>query len=779
MQMLSSVHVDRDGYTCGCSACAGGTINTSWAFLSPGTELPPQAPTTSSGPSGNQDIDGLLFGTKWAINNFTFSFPTSASFYDYNFNGEVNTFGTLSAAAQAVVRGAVLPQYAAVANLTFTEVTETSTTHADLRYADSDAPGTAWAYYPSTGAWGGDVWVHKTGTYGAIYDSPVKGNYAFATYLHETGHALGLKHGHETGGPANIAVTPDHDSMEYTIMTYRSYVGAPTSGGYTNETWGYAQTPMMLDVAALQYMYGADFTTNSGNSVYTWNPTTGEMSIDGVGQGAPGGNRILMNVWDGNGTDTYNFSNYTTNISVNLNPGEWVNLGTQLADLDILNPGAHIARGNISNSLLYQGDTRSLIENAYGGSGNDTITGNAAANLLLGGAGDDRILGGLGNDTYLGGSLGSDIIYGEDGNDRVDGGADNDILFGGAGSDSITGDTGNDAIFGDDGSDRIAGDDGADTIQGGSGDDVITGDNGDDVFLGGDAGSDYVYGDAGNDRVDGGADRDYLFGGIGNDTVTGGAGDDFYIGGDAGDDVLYGDDGNDRIDGGADRDFLFGGIGNDTITGGAGDDFYISGDDGSDVVYGEDGNDRIDGGLDGDILFGGNDNDTITGGVGNDALLGDAGNDRIEGGDGADQISGGSGEDVITGDDGDDVFLAGDAGADYIYGDAGNDRVDGGADRDFLFGGIGNDTITGGDGDDFYISGDAGADHLYGDGGNDRIDGGADFDVAYFSYAISQYTIQTVNGVTTVSHLNGTGANGIDTITNVELLHFADSDLLV
>ena len=43
-------------------------------------------------------------------------------------------------------------------------------------------------------------------------------------------------------------------------MTYRSYVGAPFSG-YANETWGFAQTFMMLDIAALQHMYGADFTT--------------------------------------------------------------------------------------------------------------------------------------------------------------------------------------------------------------------------------------------------------------------------------------------------------------------------------------------------------------------------------------------------------------------------------------------------------------------------------------------------------------------------------------
>jgi serralysin len=57
-----------------------------------------------------------------------------------------------------------------------------------------------------------------------------------------------------------------------------------------------------------------------------------------------------------------------------------------------------------------------LIENAVGGSGNDTLTGNDAANLLKGGRGADRLSG-------LGGS------------DILDGGAGADMLLGGAGAD--------------------------------------------------------------------------------------------------------------------------------------------------------------------------------------------------------------------------------------------------------------------------------------------------------------------------------------------------------
>ena len=78
--------------------------------------------------------------------------------------------------------------------------------------------------------------------------------------------------------------------------------------------YGYPQTLMMYDIPALQKMYGANYTTNSGDTVYTWNPLNGRNSINGVGQGLPGGNRIFMTIWDGGGHDTYDFSNYTTNL---------------------------------------------------------------------------------------------------------------------------------------------------------------------------------------------------------------------------------------------------------------------------------------------------------------------------------------------------------------------------------------------------------------------------------------------------------------------------------
>ena len=75
------------------------------------------------------------------------------------------------------------------------------------------------------------------------------------------------------------------------------------------------------------------------------------------------------------------------------------------------------AVGNIANALLYNNNTASLIENAVGGSGNDTITGNTANNALTGGAGNDTIDGVSGTDTavYSGSSANYQVTQNADG----------------------------------------------------------------------------------------------------------------------------------------------------------------------------------------------------------------------------------------------------------------------------------------------------------------------------------------------------------------------------
>jgi hypothetical protein len=348
--------------------------------------------TSSVSPTGNIYIDSVLTGTKWAVGSLTFSFPTLASYYGsgYGSGQPGKDFEAFNPEQQAATR-AILQGFEAVANVKFTEIAETSAQHATLRLAESNAPSTAYAYYPSTASEGGDSWFNNTSN---AYDNPQKGNYAWLTVTHELGHAMGLKHPHS--GSGSFGKMPvDRDSLEYSVMSYHSYVGA-TAPYYTNGQWSYPQSLMMYDIAALQVLYGANYTTNAGDTTYSWNAATGEMFIDGVGQGAPGGNRVFLTVWDGGGSDAYDFSNYTTDLDVNLQPGEWTTASSdQLANLG----SGRFAAGNVANALLYQGNPASLIENVIGGSGDDAIVGNAADNLFAGGAGNDTLDGRSGADT--------------------------------------------------------------------------------------------------------------------------------------------------------------------------------------------------------------------------------------------------------------------------------------------------------------------------------------------------------------------------------------------
>nr|WP_246748905.1 hypothetical protein [Rhizobium setariae] len=160
-------------------------------------------------------------------------------------------------------------------------------------------------------------------------------------------------------------------------------------------------------------MYGANFDVNDGNTTYFWRPGNGNTYVNGNVAIHPGANKIFATIWDGGGShDKYNLSAYDNNVYVDLRPGACSTFKqSQLADLDASsNLRSRIAGGNIYNALQYQGDNRSLIEDAVGGDGNDLISGNHGKNRLVGNDGNDRFLGREGVDVLIGGA-GSDTFF--------------------------------------------------------------------------------------------------------------------------------------------------------------------------------------------------------------------------------------------------------------------------------------------------------------------------------------------------------------------------------
>lgn len=212
--------------------------------------------------------------------------------------------------------------------------------------------------------------------------------YAFSTFVHEIGHALGLKHpgnynGSGSGDPAFIDSA--WDSWDYSIMSYikPASIGSPSYQ---------ASSPMVLDIAALQYLYGSN-QSDTSDSIYAY----------------AAGQKIYETLWDAGGTDRINLSARSGDIQFDLRGGS-VNL---LDSVSSQNSRLNLAYGTV-------------IENLSSGAGNDTLKGNDVANQIDGGTGNDTIYGANGGDT-LNGEAGDDVLMGGAGSDSLDGGAGADI----------------------------------------------------------------------------------------------------------------------------------------------------------------------------------------------------------------------------------------------------------------------------------------------------------------------------------------------------------------
>jgi serralysin len=418
-------------------------------------------------------------------------------------------------AAQIVQANFALQAWSDVANITFIRVG--SGTFGPGAYSDAATilfgdyttgvgGAAAFGEFPgstSIASAAGDVWINSTLSYNA---APTVGNYGGQVIVHEIGHAIGLDHPSAYNAEANVTLSYAanasyyEDDRQYTVM---SYFNEQNTGGDFGPL--YSAAPLLDDIAAAQLEYGANMTTRTGDTVYGFNSNTDEpwYTITGSFQ------KSVFAVWDAGGNDTLDFSGYSQTQTIDLRAGFFSSVG-----------------GELGNVTIAQGVT---IENAIGGSGDDSITGNTANNSIQGGAGNDTVMAGDGNDTIDGGS-GTSYLRGENGDD---------------------------------------------SIQGGAGFDNINGNKGDDTIDGGSGGSDWLVGGQGNDSITAHAGQNLLYGNLGDDTLHGGNGGD----------VLRGGQGNDSIAGGSGNDFISGDRGNDTESGGAGADiFHTSQDAGIDKV---------------------------------------------------------------------------------------------------------------------------------------------------------------------------------------------------
>ncbi len=307
-------------------------------------------------------------------------------------------------------------------------------------------------------------------------------------------------------------------------------------------------------------------------------------------------------------------------------------------------------------------DTLISIENLQGSNYNDSLVGNAQANVLDGGAGADTLVGGAGNDTYVVDNVGDVIVEGANaGIDTVRTTLSTytlaanleNLVFTGTGSFVGTGNDAANQITGGDAVDRLYGGGGNDTLDGGGAGDSLYGGMGDDVYIV-NSSTDVVFEDAGGGYDTVKASASYtLSANVEKLQLTG-----LNLSGTGNADAneIVGGTGNDTLDGGG---------GADTLKGGLGDDVYHVDNAGVTVFEAANGGfDTVQTSLSTYTLGANVEALVYTGagsfnGVGNtsdNSLVGGAGADTLSGGNGADTLVGGGGHDVLTGGAGADVF---------------------------------------------------------------------------------------------------------------------------
>jgi Ca2+-binding RTX toxin-like protein len=414
----------------------------------------------------------------------------------------------------------------------------------------------------------------------------------------------------------------------------------------------------------------------NGNDGYLFNTST-----------ALGSDTVI----DSEGIDRLSFVGSTNNVIANL-------------DSTVVQP--------INANLTLTLPSASAIENIYGGSGNDTLTGNALGNVLDGGAGNDSLTGGEGNDA----------LYGQAGDDTLDGGNGNDTYAFNTntvlGTDTITDIAGIDRLTFVGSTNDVSVDLGSTATQ--------TVNANLSLSLTSASSLENLYGGFGNDTLTGNALANWLLGGAGNDSLNGGNGNDTYacntntaLGSDTITEIggidtltfagstsdvivslgstavqsvnanltltldsassmenLSGGSGNDTLTGNSLANRFIGGPGNDVMTGAAGNDWYNFD---ADSYLGSDSIDESGGGIDtlnfsettsypvsvdlsysGEqevvfyylllqlTLMAGDTMENVIGGAGNDMLIGNTLNNTLTGGGGDDVLVGGAGNDTFA-----------------------------------------------------------------------------------------------------------------------------------
>jgi hypothetical protein len=333
--------------------------------------------------TGDDLIDAMTTGYKWSYQSDYHVLYFSVS---SGFNGE---YWTNPAAVRDGV-AAILNSFGEFANLRFNfnnfypnpsaaaELSDIniSLDGAGLAFNSSSVwaraffPAPTYENSPYSGA-AGDVFVNLN-SQAVSLPSYGPGSQGWFLFMHELGHSLGLKHPHDDGGtgrPTFSAVGEAAlDKDWFTIMSYND------DAQWNLFNWDPA-TPMAGDVIALQYLYGKNMNTKSGD-------TTIAIAENGT----------YRSIWDASGVDTIDLSTAHSGWVV-LMPNSAI---SSLVDSKVGAAGllSEFDSDTPTEVVWLIGDYENLTGSRYG----DLLTGNLFNNRIKGSGGNDSVDGGDGCD---------------------------------------------------------------------------------------------------------------------------------------------------------------------------------------------------------------------------------------------------------------------------------------------------------------------------------------------------------------------------------------------